>query len=59
MPVEEIAFLTRASQRLVADYLGLYESALAVPHRREKLEEELTRVMPRQELALAPKGGMR
>ena len=44
MPVEEIAFLTRSSVRLVKDYLALYEAAVAVPHRREKLEEELARV---------------
>lgn len=50
MTVTEIAFLTRSSPRLVADYLALYETALTVPHRREKLEEELARVMPaRQE----------
>jgi DNA-binding Lrp family transcriptional regulator len=58
-PVEEIAFLTRSSARLVSDYLALYEAALAVPHRREKLEEELARVMPRQEAAQAASGGMR
>jgi predicted transcriptional regulator len=40
----EIAFLTRSSERLVKDYLGVYEAALTVPHRREKLEEELARV---------------
>lgn len=57
-PVEEIAFLTRSSVRLVTDYLALYEAALAVPHRREKLEEELARVMPRQETAQAALGGM-
>jgi predicted transcriptional regulator len=41
---EEIAFLTRSSVRLVEDYLALYQAALEVPHRREKLEEELARV---------------
>lgn len=44
VPVEEIAFLTRSSEKLVRDYLQVYESALAVSHRREKLEEELERV---------------
>jgi hypothetical protein len=44
MAVEQIAFLTRSSVRLVEDYLRLYEAALTVPHRREKLEEELARV---------------
>jgi DNA-binding Lrp family transcriptional regulator len=57
-PVTEIAFLTRSSLRLVADYLALYEAALTVPHRREKLEEELARVMPRQEPEVGAKGGM-
>lgn len=45
MPVEEIAFLTGASTRLVKDYLKVYQAALEVPHRREKLEEELARVV--------------
>jgi hypothetical protein len=40
----EIAFLTHSSEKLVQDYLKVYESALAVSHRREKLEEELERV---------------
>jgi DNA-binding Lrp family transcriptional regulator len=56
--VEEIAFVTRSSVRLVTDYLALYDAALAVPHRREKLEEEMARVMPRQETAQAASGGM-
>jgi hypothetical protein len=43
-PVEEIGFLTRTSERLVRDYLAIYEAAMEVPHRREKLEEELVRV---------------
>jgi hypothetical protein len=43
-PVEEIAFLTPSSVRLVKEYLAVYEAAMAVPHRREKLEEELARV---------------
>lgn len=59
MAVEEIAFLTRASVRLTSDYLALYEAALDVPHRREKLEEELARVMPRPDGVGMAKGGMR
>lgn len=43
-PVEEIAFLTQSSVRLVGDYLAVHEAALAEAHRREKLEEELARV---------------
>ena len=56
LPVEEIAFLTRSSARLVKDYLQVYEAALEVAHRREKLEEELARVSPRP--AAEAKGGM-
>jgi hypothetical protein len=41
---EQIAFLVRSSVRLVQDYLAVYETALTVPHRREKLAEELARV---------------
>jgi DNA-binding Lrp family transcriptional regulator len=47
-PVEEIAFLTQASTRLMKEYLEVYEAALAEPHRREKLEEELARANSRQ-----------
>jgi biotin operon repressor len=47
-PVEEIAFLTQASARLVKEYLEVYEAAKAEPHRREKLEKELARVSVRQ-----------
>jgi predicted transcriptional regulator len=43
-PVEEIAFLTQSSVRLVRDYLAVHEAALTEAHRREKLEEELARV---------------
>jgi DNA-binding Lrp family transcriptional regulator len=46
--VEEIAFLTQTSARLVGDYLGVYQSAVELPHRREKLEEELARVSARR-----------
>lgn len=46
-PVEEIAFLTQTSARLVEDYLAVYQAALTVPHRHEKLEEELARVSAR------------
>lgn len=38
--VEEIAFLTQSSVRLVKDYLGVYEAAMGVAHRRERLEME-------------------
>jgi hypothetical protein len=47
-PVEEIAFVTRSSERLVKGYLKVYKTALEMPHRREKLEEELARVSARQ-----------
>jgi len=60
MPVEQIAFLTRSSARLVEDYLEVYRAALAVPHRREKLEEELVRVSRRPvESSPEEKGGVR
>ena len=52
--VEEIAFLTRSSVKLVEDYLALYEAALRVEHRLEKLEEELKRVNGNQNRALEP-----
>lgn len=42
--VSEIAFLTRASQRLVREYLDVYEAAMEERRHREKLEEELARV---------------
>jgi len=42
--VSDIAFLTGNSERLVADYLALAQAAQGVPHRLEKLEEELQRV---------------
>jgi len=49
--VSEIAFLVAASEKLVGDYLGLYERAQAEPVRLAKLEEELTRVSGLAELA--------
>jgi len=49
--VEEIAFLTQTSVRLVKEYLAVYEAAMGVPHRREKLEEELARVSTWQKAA--------
>ena len=55
--VEQIAFLTRSSVRLVKDYLALYEAALKVPHRREKLEEELARVSGKAVVSAGEKGG--
>jgi hypothetical protein len=42
--VADIAFLTHTSASLVQDYLEVYQQALAVPHRAEKLAEELDRV---------------
>lgn len=45
-PAAEIAFLTKTTPRLVADYLSIYQEAMAIPHRREKLREELARVNP-------------
>lgn len=43
-PLTEVAFLTQSSVRLTQEYLAVYQAALAQPHRREKLEEELARV---------------
>jgi len=63
MAAEQIAFLVRSSVRLVQDYLAVYEAALTVPHRREKLAEELARVsgwsapLPGEECNEAEKGG--
>ena len=58
--VSEIAFLTRSSERLVGDYLAVYEAAMSEPHRREKLEEEVARVTVGPQLALGEeKGGQR
>jgi transcriptional regulator GlxA family with amidase domain len=42
--VAELAFLTQTTPKLVGDYLALYEAAMAQPHQREKLAEELARV---------------
>jgi hypothetical protein len=57
-PVKEIAFVTGSSEKLTKDYLELYEAARQVPHRCEKLEEELERVRTRQKppVAEAKKG---
>ncbi len=49
--VSEIAFLVAASEKLVRDYLGLYDRAQAEPPRRAKLEEELVRVSGLVEVA--------
>lgn len=43
-PRSEIAFITQTSERLVQDYLALYEAAQGDPAQRAKLEEELARV---------------
>jgi biotin operon repressor len=40
----EIAFLVGASEKLVRDYLAVYEQAEEKPHQMEKLMEELERV---------------
>jgi len=40
----EIAFLVGASEKLVRDYLSLYEQAQEKPHQLEKLAEEMERV---------------
>jgi hypothetical protein len=56
----EIAFLTRTSQRLVSEYLGVYEAAMKEDRRREKLEEELERVTgDRNRPPAGEKGGSR
>jgi DNA-binding Lrp family transcriptional regulator len=58
--VSEIAFLTRSSERLVGEYLAVYEAALSTPHRRDKLEEELARVTVGPRLSQGQeKGGSR
>jgi hypothetical protein len=58
--VSEIAFLTRSSQRLVREYLGVYEAAMQEDRRREKLEEELERVTAEGDRPTAgEKGGRR
>lgn len=53
MAVGEIAFLTKSSERLVADYLAVYQAAQAVPHRQEKLAEEVARLQPGQAVGKA------
>jgi hypothetical protein len=60
VPNAEIAFLTQTSERLVEDYLAVYEAAMTHPHRRAKLEEELARVpgQPPSDAAEAKKGGV-
>jgi DNA-binding MarR family transcriptional regulator len=54
--VSEIAFLVAASEKLVGDYLGLYERAQGEPPRLAKLEEELARVSGL--VAVVQKGGL-
>lgn len=49
--VEEIAFLTKSSARIVNDYLAIYTAAHNQPHRQAKLAEELARVNPAGEKA--------
>jgi predicted DNA-binding transcriptional regulator YafY len=57
--VSDIAFMTGSSERLVQDYLALYEVAQATPTQRAKLEEELVRVSAWQgeRTTAAEKGG--
>ena len=55
--VSEIAFLTRSSQRLVREYLAVYEAAMEEDRRREKLEEELARVTADRDRASERKKG--
>ena len=57
LPVEEIAFLTQSSEKLVEDYLALYTAALRTASRLEKLEEELKRVDGQQ--TPQKKGGLK
>jgi transposase len=57
MTVVEIAFLVAASERLVRDYVAVYQQAQRQPHQMEKLEEELTRVNGLN--SAEKKGGMR
>ena len=57
-PAAEIAFLTQTTPRLVADYLAVYEGARAIPHRQEKLAEELARVNPTGPVAGGEKKGV-
>jgi len=52
----EIAFLTHASESLVRDYLAVYAQAQQVPHRAEKLAEELARVAARSRPAEEKRG---
>jgi len=59
MSVEEIAFLTQSSVRLVKEYLRVYEAAMGEPHRREKLEEELARVSPSTTPSTSLRAGLR
>jgi CRP-like cAMP-binding protein len=54
--VADIAFLTHSSERLVRDYLALYDRAQEMPHRAEKLAEELARVLGRAKPAEEKKG---
>lgn len=54
--IADIAFLTHTSESLVRDYLAVYEQAQQVPHRAEKLAEELARVAARSRPAEGKKG---
>lgn len=52
----DIAFVTHTSERLVQDYLGVYEQAQQIPARAEKLVEELARVTAGSKPAAGKKG---
>jgi biotin operon repressor len=56
MAVSDIAFLTQSSERLVRDYLTVYQQAQQRPHRAEKLAEELARVSARSKPGAEKKG---
>ena len=58
MSAAEIAFLTKTTPRLVADYLVVYAAAQAIPHRQAKLAEELARVDAASHVTSAAKKGV-
>lgn len=59
--IQDIAFITQSSPRLVEDYLAVYAKALENPERRTRLDQELDRVSawnsPSQLSAGEKKGG--
>ncbi len=54
--IADIAFLTHTSESVVRDYLALYAQAQQMPHRAEKLAEELARVSARSRPSEGKKG---